>query len=180
MEIIVKNTNKFIQLNAINFSKARDAKITDLVEVKALFGLLYLAGILRSSRLNVNDLWDRNTIGIERFWLTMSKERFLFLLRHIRFDDKATREERKSVDKLAPIRQVFDIFVTNCKNCYSLGNYTTIDEQLPAFRGRCPFRQYMPNKPNKYGIKIFAMVDARMFYVQNLEVYVGKQPPGHS
>lgn len=95
----------------------------------------------------MNDLWDRNTIGIERFWLTMSKERFLFLLRHIRFDDKATREERKSVDKLAPIRQVFDIFVTNCKNCYSLGNYTTIDEQLPAFRGRCPFRQYMPNKP---------------------------------
>ncbi|GBP30200.1 hypothetical protein EVAR_94508_1 [Eumeta japonica] len=31
----------------------------------------------------------------------------------------------------------------------------TLDEQLLAFRGRCAFRQYIPNKPAKYGIKVF-------------------------
>ena len=49
---------------------------------------------------------------------------------------------------------------------------------LEAFRGRCRFRQYIANKPAKYGIKIYATVDARMFYTHNLEIYPGKQPNG--
>nr|XP_023025985.1 uncharacterized protein LOC111513991 [Leptinotarsa decemlineata] len=36
----------------------------------------------------------------------------------------------------------------------------------------------MPNKPNKYGIKIFALCDSKTFYTSNLEVYVGTQPDG--
>lgn len=47
---------------------------------------------------------------------------------------------------------------------------------LEAFRGRCSFRQYIRNKPAKYGIKIFALVDSVCYYTVNLEVYVGKQP----
>lgn len=34
----------------------------------------------------------------------------------------------------------------------------------------------MPNKSNKDGIKIFVLVDLKMFYTQNLKVYVGQQP----
>lgn len=47
---------------------------------------------------------------------------------------------------------------------------------LEAFRRRCMFRQYIANKPAKYGIKIFALVDARTFYTSNMEIYAGKQP----
>lgn len=49
---------------------------------------------------------------------------------------------------------------------------------LPGFRGNCPFRQFIPSKPNKYGIKCFALVNAKMCYTYNMEVYVGKQPEG--
>lgn len=49
---------------------------------------------------------------------------------------------------------------------------------LEGFRGRCNFRQYIPNKPNKYGIKIQALVDSKTFYTCNMEVYVGTQPDG--
>ena len=31
-------------------------------------------------------------------------------------------------------------------------------------------------KPNKYGIKIYTLVDAKVLYTYNLEIYVGKQP----
>lgn len=37
---------------------------------------------------------------------------------------------------------------------------------------------YIPSKPAKYGIKVFSLVDAKMNYTYNLEVYAGKQPPG--
>lgn len=150
----------------------RDAKEKDIVEIQALFGLLYLAGVLKSNRLNTEDLWNKNGIGVEIFRLTMSIQRFRFLLVHLRFDDSTTRTERKKVDKLAPIREAFDRFVNQCKSVY------TIDEKLEGFRGRCSFRQYIPSKPNKYGIKIFAMTDAKTFYTCNMEVYLGKQPDG--
>ncbi|KAH9642691.1 hypothetical protein HF086_014388 [Spodoptera exigua] len=89
-----------------------------------------------------------------------------------------TWEERKLFDNLAPIRQVFDIFVENCRKAYILDAYETIDEMLLAFRGRCQFRQYIPSKPAKYRIKILALVDAKSFYIFNLEIYAGKQPEG--
>ncbi|XP_046409246.1 piggyBac transposable element-derived protein 4-like [Ischnura elegans] len=108
----------------------------------------------------------------------MSRKRFHFILQSLRFDDKATRSDRKLLDKLAPVREVFDIFVQNCRESYSLGEYVTIDEMLSKFRGRCAFRQYIPSKPGKYGIKIFSLADSKTFYTGNLEVYVGKQPEG--
>lgn len=109
------------------------------------------------------------------FPLTMSSRRFLFLLR---FDDLATRDERKQTDKLAAVREFIDILAENFSSSYSTGAYVTIDEQLIPFRGRCSFRQYMPNKPGKYGIKVFAMVDARTFYLKSFEIYGGTHPEG--
>ncbi|KAB0804070.1 hypothetical protein PPYR_01040 [Photinus pyralis] len=108
----------------------------------------------------------------------MGKNRFLFLLQNLRFDDMETRDERKRVDKLAPIRDFFDTFVSKCKLAYSPFENVTIDEKLEAFRGRCAFRQYIPSKPNKYGIKIFALADSKTYYTVNMEVYLGKQPDG--
>ncbi|MGL5903279.1 MAG: hypothetical protein ACRCZO_11405, partial [Cetobacterium sp.] len=36
------------------------------------------------------------------------------------------------------------------------------------------FRQYMPSKPAKYGIKIWAACDAKTSYCFNMQVYTGK------
>jgi hypothetical protein len=61
---------------------------------------------------------------------------------------------------------------------YSLGQNVTIDEKLEALRGRCGFKHNIPSKPNKYGIKIYDLFDAKVLYTFNLEVYAGKQPDG--
>lgn len=178
LDIIVEHTNFYIATKTQNYKRDRDCKETDKIEIKALIGLLYLSGLLKSSKLSVDEIWDRKGTGVEMFWLTMSKLRFLFLLRHLRFDDRTTREERKKTDKLAPIREVFDIFVSSCRKHYSISQNATIDEMLLGFRGRCGFRQYIPSKPNKYGLKLFSLVDSKMFYTLNLELYVGQQPAG--
>ena len=49
---------------------------------------------------------------------------------------------------------------------------------LLGFRGKCGFRQYIPPKPGKYGLKISAVVNSKVFYTGNLEIYVSKQPKG--
>lgn len=178
LEMIVSMTNKKIQSISENFSRDRDVRPTDITEIKALLGLLYLAGVRKANHLNTEDLWATDGTGIEAFRLTMNIKRFRFLLRYIRFDDLETRQERVTVDKLAPIRTVMDKFNDNIKKGHSHSSYVTVDEKLESFRGRCGFRQYIPSKPNKYGIKIFALCDAKVFYTSHMEVYVGRQPAG--
>lgn len=57
---------------------------------------------------------------------------------------------------------------------YNPGPNVIVDEQLMPFWGHCLFRQYIPSKPAKYGIKIWAACDAASSYVWNLQVYTGK------
>ena len=53
-----------------------------------------------------------------------------------------------------------DAFTKNLSDHYIPGPFITIDEQLVPFRGRCSFIQYLPSKPDKYGIQIFWAADA--------------------
>lgn len=173
LQIIVVNTNKYISGISSHSSRERDAKPTDVIELKALIGLLYISGLLRDSRPNVNELWDPNGFGVERFWLTMSKHRFLFLMRCIHFADQDIVHEYQQKDKLIEIREVMNIFVKACQDMYNPSEFMTIGEILVSFRGSCPFKQYVPSKAKRYGIKMFALVDTQMPYTKNLEIDVG-------
>lgn len=104
----------------------------------------------------------------------MPRSRFKEIIRFLRFDNFQTRAERKAANKLAPFQEVFDLFVTNCKQCYNPNAEMCIDEQLVPFKGRCPFRVYMKSKPDKYGIKIWALCDTKNSYACNLQIYIGK------
>ena len=51
----------------------------------------------------------------------------------------------------------------------------TIDEQLMPMKNRCSFIVYMPNKPEKFGIKFWLLVEVESKYVVNLQPYLGAQ-----
>ena len=51
----------------------------------------------------------------------------------------------------------------------------TIDEQLIPFRGRCGFRQSIPKKPDKYGMKLFFICDCTSGYSYNGLPYTGRE-----
>jgi hypothetical protein len=102
----------------------------------------------------------------------MSHNRFKEILTSIRFDDMDTREARKQSDRLTPLREVTDVFKGTCKIMYTASPYGTIDEQLVTIQGRCAFKVYMPNKPGKYGIKVWVLCDAKTFYCCNFPVYL--------
>lgn len=174
VSIIVISTNIYIDNIRSNFSRERDARYTDATEIRAFIGLLYLIGTLRSSRRNLSKLWDNSKgNGLEACYLSMSENRFRFLVRCLRFDNIHDRQARKELDKLAPNREVFELFNNNFQKFYTPGEYLTVDEQLLGFRGKWPFSQYIPSKPAKYGLKVFALWDARTAYTVKLEPYVG-------
>ncbi|XP_050523011.1 piggyBac transposable element-derived protein 4-like [Daktulosphaira vitifoliae] len=175
---IVKYTNIYLDKIRSKYTQKHMVRETSKSEINALFGLLYLAGVQRGNHLNLDDLWSNDGLSPEYFRAVMPKARFYILLRAMRFDDIGTRAQRKQFDKLAAIRSIFDEFVLRCENYYTVWANVTIDEMLESFRGRCSFRVYIPSKPNKYGIKIQALVDSSTFYTSKMEVYVGTQPDG--
>lgn len=144
----------------------------------AFIGILIMSGLKQDNHVPTQEMFSK-TIGPALYRAAMGERRFAFLLRAIRFDDMETREERKSTDKFAAIREIFDMFINNCTSRYCPGENLTIDEQLLAFRGRCPFRMYIANKPAKYGIKLIMVCDSETSYMLNAMPYLGKhtQPP---
>lgn len=146
-----------------------------IVELKAFIGLLLLAGVNRSHMEQLRELWSPQG-GRPIFCATMSLNRFKALLRYLRFDNKNTRAARREHDKLAAFRDIWEMFIPTLRKHYIPGPDMTVDEQLVPFRGKCPFRQYIPSKPAKYGIKVWWNCDAITSYPLKGEIYLGRQP----
>lgn len=141
----------------------------------AFIGLTLLAGGEKSWDVALRELF-MDPLQNPIYKATMSIKRYEDIRRVIRFDDKRTRALRQETDHMAAFRYVWDCFLDNCRRRFIPSDCVTIDEQLVPFRGRCKFRQYMPSKPTKYGIKIFWMCDARVPYAIDGTVYTGRQP----
>ena len=148
---------------------------TDQIEMRSFFGLLFLSGVLRASREPISSLWNEEEVFQRSiFPATMSRNRFLQILRFIRFDDKSSRAIRLETDKLAAISEVSNMINIRLRQCYYPSESLTVDEQLVRFFGRCPFRMYMPSKPAKYGIKFWILCDSANGYCLNFQVYTGR------
>lgn len=113
INIIVKHTNeKIVHESAGKYQRDTYTRPTTHSEIEALMGIILLAGVQKSNRLNAEELFATDGSSPECFRLCMSLQRSRFLPKHVRFDDQTTREERKAIDKMAPIREFFDQFVT--------------------------------------------------------------------
>lgn len=58
--------------------------------------------------------------------------------------------------------------------CYIPGENLTVDEQLFPSKTRCPFLQYIADKPDKFGIKFWLLVDVESKYLCGGFPYLGK------
>ena len=149
-------------------------KDTTVAELRKVIRTLLLVGVYKSSNEDLSQLWHMEH-GRPIFCKIISRNHFQHELRVLRFDDAAARRSARSPDKFSPIRNVFEIWNKSLLDAYVPGPNLTIDEQLVTFRSRCPFRQYMPSKPGKYGIKIWAICDLASHYILKLDVYKGKE-----
>ncbi|KAF0294996.1 PiggyBac transposable element-derived protein 4 [Amphibalanus amphitrite] len=113
------------------------------------------------------------TYGPPIFRAAMGERRFLTLLANISFDDPAERAQRRPGDKFSPMRDVFSSFDDNLRRHVTPSECLTLGESLIKFRGRCPFRVYMPQKPGRYGILVRTVADAQNRYLWKAWVYAG-------
>ena len=180
LEKIVTHTNTRIsefrerfQETLQSSTKYTYCKTTDLIEIKAFIGLLYLRGAINFNTTDVNIVFSHEATH-KVFSATMAKNRFKFLEQFIQFDDKHTRPERWRGDKYAAIREFFES--VNVQNAKMRGpsTFVSVDETLYPYRGKIGLKQYNPSKPAKYGLLYRSLCDAVVPYTYYTLPYNGK------
>lgn len=130
-----------------------------------------------SQRPSIRDHWCTEPVYSCNFCPhIMSRDRFELILSffHLNDNSKEKKKGQDGFDALFKIRPFLDHVKRKCQECFQPGEALTIDEGMCAFRGRVSFKVYMPNKPNKYGIKLYILADSETGFAWNFEIYHGK------
>lgn len=149
---------------------------TDGEEIKAWFGLSILMGI--NPMHEYCDYWSGDSfLGAKGFQGVMTMNRYEKLSQYLHCNHAAARLDRQDpryhpVAKVAPI---VDMVRQNFKKYYKHSRDISIDEAMKGYKGRTELRMYMPNKPEKFGIKFWARCDGRTAYMSDFQLYSGKR-----
>lgn len=106
----------------------------------------------------------------------MPRNRFELLLRFWHF---ATNEEAQYENRLRKKDEILQKFIANFQSSYSPTQKICIDETMVPWRSRLFFRQYIPSKRHRYGIKLYKLYTGKGF-TWNLSVYIGKDKSNDS
>ena len=105
---------------------------------------------------------------------TMSRNRWEEIKSKLHMVDNSTLDPNKP-DKLFKVRPTVEHLRAEFKKI-PMTQSLCIDEQIIPFKGRSGIKQYMPNKPHKWGYKFFVLADSKgMTY--DFIPYTGKIQP---
>ncbi|KAF6197773.1 hypothetical protein GE061_008739 [Apolygus lucorum] len=146
IEIIVKYTNQYIDSIKGKFARERDIKPTDVIEVRAFMGLLYLAGAYKGNRQSLEELWGREELkrrSLKKHGIPASLQ--VRLRRYRPHEDNVDDDDRSppsppkrrrctTCDVETESRRLTKYKCFRCKNaiCLSHANYMCRECQLVA------------------------------------------------
>jgi len=128
-------------------------KPTNPEEIKKFLGLILYMGVVKVNP--IANYWSKSPLYNFQLPRTiMSRNRFELLLSNFHFANNVSIVRN---DRLRKIRPLFDKLEGKYQKIFTSGEHIVIDETLIPWRGRLIFRQHIPNKAHKYGIKLFKL-----------------------
>ena len=149
---------------------------TSQSEMKAYIGMRIYMSILQLPAMDM--YWSTDYMFGNLFIPNvMLRDRFDKICQYFHANDSTENPRRGQPDhdKLHHIRPIMDIVNKRCQWMYHPHQNTSVDEAMIAFRGRLGFRQYLPAKPTKYGIKVWMREDSENGFCNKFEIYTGKK-----
>eukprot|EP00745_Piridium_sociabile_P039652 TRINITY_DN74564_c0_g1_i2.p1 TRINITY_DN74564_c0_g1~~TRINITY_DN74564_c0_g1_i2.p1 ORF type:complete len:596 (+),score=111.91 TRINITY_DN74564_c0_g1_i2:65-1852(+) len=179
-QIMVTQTNLYARQRLMESGIPEDRlaekfEPTTVDEIRAYIGLLMFMNV---SKLPNRTMYWRENSPYYNFWLSsvMTKSRFEQLARYFHLADstQAVPRGQDGYDPLYKVRPLISLTQDSFAMQFLPGQNLTVDEAMIKFKGRCGFLQYLPAKPTKWGMKVWALCDADSFYMLNYSVYTGK------
>lgn len=153
-------------------------------ELKKFVGLLLYMGVMEMPKMT--DLWRKNHIFSVPFPSTeMSRDRFKAILSNLYISDPAedVRNEQargqEQFDVLHCVRPLLELMRTRCMAVYHPRQHISVDERMVGTKARIAFKQYIRDKPTKWGLKFYVLADAngytldyRFVFFHSLSVFM--------
>ena len=133
-------------------------------EVMAFIGMKVAMGIAKLPSLD--DYWKKGIISMPWFRAVMSRNRFRQILRflHLADNSKQVPQSHPNYDRLYKRGNLDKVLSHRFSEMYAPQRTLSIDEQMIGTKARIGFLQYMPNKPTRFGIKLWALCDSISSY----------------
>lgn len=174
IETIVENTNKYAWANISKKQSYADKNgawvETTPAEIKNFISLIIYQALVKvptydrywSTKSLYHGLWAREIMTMKRF-------KALLAMLHV-----VDPFNEKDGDKLRKVGPFINNFKAKCKEFYQPSKNIAVDERLVKSKHRSGIRQYIKNKPVKFGIKLWVLADSQNGYTVDFYVYAGK------
>ena len=140
-------------------------------EFYRLLALLMYLGIIQvpsidkaySKKSLYNGLWCRAFLVKRRF------KQIMCFLKLSNMDNQAN-----STDKLFKVRLFVEYIRRKSQGLYQPNRELSIDERMVRNKGRYSWRQYIQDKPTKWGMKLWVLAEPATGYTYDFAIYLGK------
>ena len=145
---------------------------TNEKEIEQYIGILMMMGILKYPQYRM--YWSPYT-KCSAITEVMGLKRFEIIKRYFHINDNTNMPKKGTpdFDRLYKVRPLVNSVVEKCRQAQQ-EECQSIDEQMILTKSRSPIRQYLPMKPHKWGLKVWARCGVSdMLY--DFNVYLGKE-----
>ncbi|KAF2882122.1 hypothetical protein ILUMI_24044 [Ignelater luminosus] len=168
-KIVLDETNRFVE-------NKRDSKwiwLTD-DELMVFFATNILMLIIKKPTMP--QYWSKKKIIITLiFKRIIDRKQFLLIKKYMHFyEDTNFNASTHPNAKLYKILSIDSYLNEKFQSLYTPDEDVTIDESLMLFKGRLGWKQYIPLKKAKFGIKSYMLCESKSSYVWNFVIYMGK------
>lgn len=140
-------------------------------EMLKLIALIIYQGIVKLPRLKM--YWSTASL-LHGTWARAMIPTYLRFKALLAFLHVVDPDSENPDDKLRKVRFLNDHMVERCKALFQPGQKIAVDERMVKSKARFGFKQYIQNKPTKFGFKVFALCDSALHYLYNFKVYTGR------
>ena len=161
---IAQESRRYALQNGGNFD-------VDQKDVEVFFGVLFYMGLAKLP--SIRDYWRGDELGQLFVQYHMTRDRFEEIWRNLHFsdnNDKSTEDDKARKDRS---------IVAHLNLCYQNGAQNeacqSIDEHMIKFKGHSQMKQYINNKPIKWGFKVWQRCGASSVYLYEFDIYTGRK-----
>lgn len=162
LDLIVEESNKY----AVQRNPAALLKLTRN-ELEQFIGILYTISLVKMPSCRL--YWSKE-FYFEKLASTMTVNRFEKIKNFLHCSDNLSLP-KDSTDRLYKIRPIVDHLQKKFSQL-KLSEKLCVDEQMVPFKGKSGLKQYNPQKPMKWGYKLYILsgIDG---LIHNFEVHTG-------
>jgi len=177
LQQIVDNTNAYADLRLANRSLQphsvwKDWSHVSIEELKAYFGVIFNMAL--NDKPGIFDYFSTQWLDVMPFFCEVfSRRRFLQIhwMLHVSAPDTVAMNRNRA----RKVENIVKHMKEKCLEYFFPGPDIAIDETTVAFKGRVAFRMYNPQKPTKWGLRVYVLADSDTGYVSVFEPYYGRE-----